>query len=498
MTDENRAAGLLSALYLRASIAIYTTVALVAFEGTAVAAALPQLAGDLGQLELLPWVVTVFLFASGVATVIAGPVVDAIGTARVLRWAVLVFSVAGFAAGLAPSMQALIAIRFVQGAGAGLVIAVGLAATSLVYPDRLSGRAFAANSTVWGVMGAAAPAIAAAMLSIASWRWIFFINLPLGLIALVAGWKALPGPKSDESLRMDPVGSLLIALFTIATLLAVDELSWLSLAWVAVSIGSVLLYVRHAKRKDRPVLRVEHALRQPYSMIGLTIAGMITAAFAANIYVTLYVSAGRGGGPVLTAWSVFFFTIGWTLGANISSRLLERMAETSVMRIGVATTSTGLLIAGVASLLMWPLAVVFAGLLLGGTGIGWPPNAGINRVRSTTPQSSIGRATSAHQFIRNQGLTVGSAIGGSVLLLVVSQRLGEVGPVQRLLAGEITDAAPEVAQAVADGYTTTLAVGLVISILSIVPIRLLRKHLADARAAANAERSARWPPNPHR
>jgi MFS family permease len=480
--------GILSPAYLRASIAIYTTVALVAFEGTAVAAALPQVTGDLGQLELLPWVVTVFLFASGVATVMAGTVVDALGTARVFRWAVLIFSIAGFIAGFAPSMPALIAIRFVQGAGGGMVVAVGLAATSLVYPGTLSGRAFAANSTVWGVMGAAAPAIAAVMLSVASWRWIFFINLPLGAIALIAGWRALPGPKSDQALRLDPAGSVLVAIFTVATLLAVDELSAWSAVWLAVAALSIVLYRKHARRVDRPVVRPEHVFRLPYSMLGLVVAAMITAAFAANVYVTLYVSAGRGAGPTLTAWSVFFFTIGWTLGANTSSRLLDRMAESSVIRLGAMITAPGLAVATVAVWLEAPLPFVFFGLLCGGVGIGLSTNAALTLLRSVTPEDQIGRAAAAHQFIRNQGFTLGSAMGGSVLLFVVGSRLGTVEPVQQLLAGEGPAPGPEVAGSVVAGYATTLLVGLVISLLSVIPVTSLRRHLAAARAVADESR----------
>lgn len=480
--------GLLSPRYLRASIAIYTTVALVAFEGTAVAAALPQLTGDLGQIDLLPWTVTAFLFTSGVSTVMAGPIIDTLGTARVFRLAVAVFSLAGFAAGLASSMPLLVGIRLVQGIGAGMVVAVGLAATSLVYPGHLSGRAFAANSTVWGVMGAAAPALAALMLSVASWRWIFFINLPLGVIALAAGWKALPSAESDEPLRLDLRGSALVAVFTITTLLAVDQLSWTSLGWTAAAIASIVLYLRHARAIAQPVVRTTHVFALPYSMIGLTVAAMITAAFSANVYVTLFVSAGRGAGASLTAWSVFFFTIGWTTGANLSSRLLDRMAETSVMRIGTWFTTPGL---ALASLVVWTglhLAGLFAGLFAAGVGIGLATNAALTLLRALTPAAQIGRATSAHQFIRNQGFTLGSALGGSVLLFVIAAQLGTVEPVQQLLAGESTAVTSGVSEAVSSGYGWTLAVGVVISGLSVVPLRILRNHLAAARAEADEVR----------
>lgn len=105
--------------YRRASLAIYTTVALAAFEGTAVAAILPQVAGDLGRLDLLPWVITGYLFVAGVATVVAGAAIDAIGTRTMFRWAVILFTVAGTLAGLVSTMPMMVAVRVLHGIGAG-------------------------------------------------------------------------------------------------------------------------------------------------------------------------------------------------------------------------------------------------------------------------------------------------------------------------------------------------------------------------------------------
>lgn len=477
--------GLLSPPFFRASVAIYTTVALVAFEGTAVAAALPQVAADLGQLNLLPWIITVYLFAAGVATVVAGSVVDALGTARVFRWAVLVFSVAGFAAGLAPSMAALVAIRFVQGVGAGMVVAVGLAATSLVYPDRLSGRAFAANSTVWGVIGAAAPAIAAGLLSFASWRWIFFVNLPLGIISIAAGWRPLPGPKSDQKLQLDPLGVVFVAVFTVATLMAVGSLSWISVAWVILAVAAAVLYRRHARGIANPVVKPQHIFRLPYSMIGVFVGLLIAAAFGVAAYITIYISAGLGVGATLTAWSVFFFTIGWTVGANLSSWLLTRLAETSVMQLGVVVTSLGISTGAASVYLEFALPVLLFGMVMSGVGVGMATNAGLNLIRALTPEDQMGRATSAHHFLRNQGLTLGAAIGGSVLLFVVARQIGDVGLVQEILSGESSADSPEVAEAVVAGYGLSLLVGLGIALSSIAPLRVLRRYLAEDRAEAN-------------
>jgi MFS family permease len=486
----SRSSGILARPYLAASIAIYTTVALVAFEGTAVAAALPQVAGDLGRLDLLPWVITAYLFASGVATVMAGPAIDALGTRAVFRLAVLVFSLAGFSVGLSPNIPAMIGIRLIQGAGGGMIVAVGLAAVSLVYPSELTGRAFAANSTVWGVMGAAAPLIASVILAVASWRWIFFVNLPLGLASVVAGWKVMPGPRSEATPgRADLIGLGLVAVFTIATLLAVDDLGPGSAGWAIAAIAAIVVYRRHARRVDAPLIRPEHVFHQPYSTIGLTVALMITAAFATSAFVTIYASAGKGAGTALTAWSVFFFTIGWTLGANVSSVFLRRNAESGVMVLGAWATIGGLVATTSSAWLDLHLAGVLGGLAVTGTGIGMLTNAALTLLRAVTPDAQIGRAAAAHQFVRNQGFTLGSALGGTVLLFVIARKLGAIEPVQQLLSGDTSAIDPSAAGAVRSGYATAATVALILSTLALIPLVQLRRHLATARAEANSRRT---------
>ncbi len=479
----------LSRPLLPASIAIYTTVALAAFEGTSVAAALPQVVADLGRLDLLPWVITGYLFASGVATVMAGSLVDRFGTHAIFGVAVVVFTLAGTLAGLTSSMPLLVGVRLVQGAASGMVFAAALTAVSLIYPDHLVGRAYAANSTVWGVMGAAAPAIAALLITTLSWRWIFFINLPLGAIAWVLGRRVMPGPLPDaEAAPIDLRGTVLLAVFTLATVVAVDRIGPASALWLIAAGSLAWLYRRHARSIPRPVLRPEHIVHQPYGPIGLTVTMMITGGFAANIYLTLYVSAGRGAGPTLTAWSVFFFVIGWTGGANLSSRMLDRLAETTVMRAGLFTTVPGLGLAAAGTWLNLHLAFLFAGLLLAAAGIGLATNAALTLLRSLTPASTIGRVTSAHQFLRNQGFTIGSALGGAVLLLVVGASLGSVEPVRELLAGTAIAGDDTVAQAVRSGYGWAVTCGLVLAGLAGVPLRSLRNHLAPAREAKRAFR----------
>lgn len=465
-----------------AAVAILLTVALAAFEGLAVAAALPQVAADLGGIDLLPWVITAYGLTSGVATVATGALVDTVGVGRVFRAAVAVFTVGGVAAGLADSMPMMIAARLVQGAGGGGTIAVGLAAVGLVFPRHLVGRAFAVNSTVWGVMGVAAPALAAAILTIASWRWIFLVNLPLGAMSLAFGWRALPErPVARGRAAPDAVGLTMIAVFTLAVLWGVDALGPRSAVALAVAVGVGWLYLRRAAHSEQAALRPRHVLRAPFGPLAWAISLLLSGAIAVQSFVPLYVQGGRGGGTVLTAWSVLFFTAGWTLGANGGSKVLDHLAESTLVLVAFAVAVPGAVGTALLAAAGAPLWTIFAALTVLGSSVGAATNAALTLLRDVASDDELGRATAAHQFLRNQGIAVGAALGGATILLVVARRIGDTEQVRALLSGSGADASAMVADAIAAGFATASMAGAAVIATGVVPLLALRRHLAPAR-----------------
>ena len=315
---------MLSRELLPVSIAIFATSATASFQALGIAAALPDIATDLGNVSLLPWAITAFLLTSTLATVAAGPMIDSLGVSRVFRIAVSVFALTGFGVAFAPTMEVLVGLRVLQGVGAGLILSTGVAAVSLSYPGHLISRAYAANATVWGVMGVAGPAVAAAILTFLSWEWIFYVNLPMGGLALAAGWRVLPGAIGEARARFDLRGLLLLAALTVGTLFAVDALDLTSLAWLAGAILAALGYFWHARRNSHPVVRLEHIAPQPYRGLGLATALLLTGTFAMSTYVPLYVRAGLEGSSALTAWSVLPLTVGWT---QCASRTISRVTS---------------------------------------------------------------------------------------------------------------------------------------------------------------------------
>ncbi len=392
-------------------------------------------------------------------------------------------------------MPLLVAARVLQGVGAGATNAVGLSAVGLVFPRPLVGRAFAANTTVWGVMGVAGPAIAAALLALASWRWVFLVQLPLGLVALAVGWRALPGRRSDEvgSARLNPLNLALLTAFTFLSLLAVDMLDWRSVPAMLAALACGAYVLQRNRGRADALVAPRHTITQPLGPLAWGIALLLVGAIGTQSFIPLLVSGGRGGGTALTAWSVLFFVIGWTTGANVASRLIDRHSPFTVTLWGAALVPAGLVGVGVSVASSLTLVVVFAFLFVAGTGMGATTNSGLTLLQTLVPANELGRATAAHQYIRNQGFAIGNALVGAVLLLVVGRATGDVELVRDVLgaggaegtAGGVA-AGAEIAAAIQSGFATAALVGAGVAALAALPLLALRRYLAanDHEAAA--------------
>ncbi len=452
--------GLFTPQYRRVSVAILLMVALSAFESLAAIAALPEIAADLGKVNLLPWVVTAYLVSATIASVAAGPFVDSLGVRAIFRVGVAVFGFATVLAAAAPSMEVLILTRIAHGAGGGLVFTSGLAAVPLVYRSGMVGPAYAAGATVWGVNAVAGPAIAALVLTFAGWRWIFLVIIPLVVVGGYLGLTTLPGPLDGaERQPFDWRGLAIVGLFFVALVLALDALDVRSAGLGVIVAGAAILYWRHANRSTAPVVRVEHFLVNPYRSLWLSIAFLLTGGIGAYVFSPIYVRAARFGSEALTAWTVLFVTIGWTIGANLSGRLQDRDAPEVLMMIGCATSAGGML--ATAGLINEQVALwlIFAALSLVGFGLGVATNAALQVVRLTTEDRVIGRVTAAHDFGRNIGFSGGTAIGGGIVFSVMSGRIADIEVVRDVLGGVDVAASADVAAAVSAGVQTMLLVG---------------------------------------
>ena len=440
---------------LAVTVANLTVVALAAFDGLAIIAALPSITEDLGDVALVPWVITSFLATSAVAGVTAGPVIDAIGVRRTFRATGLWFLFTSLGVALAPNMEVLIVARSLQGIGGGLVISVTLAAIGLAYDARLRPAAFAANSLVWGGMGCGGPVIVALLLAYGSWRLVFLVQLPLTAIALLMGWRALPSTrKRPTRIDLDWTGVGLLSGLVAASLVGVAQMAERPLfGLVAIGVAAVfgtLTWQRGLQAE--PIVRREHLTRFPLRRIHFTSGLVLIAGLAADNYLPLFVQTTHGWSESSAAFSLVFLTVGWTAGAVITSRLLRRFQQHEVILAGSILLGPSIACSAAAAGLDWPIGWLFAAFLSIGLSIGLISTGGLTLLQSSSDESEMGRTNSAHQFVRTLCITYGVAIGGAILLFVVDRQTGDVEAVRNLLAGEEGTVTAGTADAIGDGF----------------------------------------------
>jgi MFS family permease len=490
--DDLADGGIWSARYLPVTLANLTIVAIAAYDGLALVAALPTIADDLGGVALLPWVITAFLATSAVAGITAGPIIDAVGVRRTFRVTGLWFLFASAAAAAAPNMPMLVVARALQGVGGGLVISVALAAVGLTYPNRLRARAFAANSMVWGVMGFGGPVITAGLLAVTGWRMIFVIQLPITAVALAAGWRTLPSTRDrPQRVVMDVRGIALVAALVAASLLAVSQVGvrwWLAGVGAAGAVAFGAVYWAHSGRVDDPLVARTHITRFPLKRIHITSGLVLIAGLAADNYLPLYMQTTRGRSESFAAFSVLFLTVGWTAAAFVVSRLLEHgWREADAILLGSGIMLPAVALGGLAVALTWPIAVIFAAFFSMGTAIGFVSTSGLTLLQASADDSEMGRVNSAHQFVRTLSITYGVAVGGAILLLVVDRQIGDVEVVRDALGGDEITASGPTLDAVRDGLAWVLVFSGAVAIACIGAASVLwRNTRARARDGLDA------------
>lgn len=487
---ETSGGGIWSPDYLAVTLANLTIVAIAAFDGLALVAALPAIADDLGDVALLPWVITAFLATSAVAGITAGPIIDAIGVRRTFRVTGVWFLASSALAAIAPTMPLLVVARALQGIGGGLVISVALAAVGLAYPGRLRARAFAANSMVWGVMGFGGPVVTAGLLALGSWRMIFVVQLPITAVALAAGWRTLPSTRDRPArIATDVRGIVLVTALVGGSLIAVSQVGvrWWSAglgAAVAIAVGAALW--RHIGRADDPLVQRGHITRFPLKRVHITSGLVLVAGLAADNYLPLYMQTTRGRSESFAAFSVLFLTVGWTTAAFVVSRLLERWHESDMILVGSILMLPSIALAGAGVALTWPIGIIFVGFFLMGASIGFVSTSGLTLLQASADDNEMGRVNAAHQFVRTICITYGVAVGGAILLLVVDRQVGDVEVVRDALGGGDVVATGPTLDAIRDGlawvhvFSGTVAVACLAAAVTLW--RMVRARPAGAAA----------------
>lgn len=476
-----------SPAYRSITVSALVLLSLAAFDGMAVAAALPKIGGDLG-VGRLPWVLTAFQLASTVALLAAGPLIDALGVRRAYRFTLIEFLAASLLCTVAPNLWLLIGARLLQGVGGGAVMAVTISNVGLAYPPELRSRAIAVNSMVWGLMALAGPAAAAFLLTVVSWRGIFFINLPLVVFAAAIGWNRLPDAQTrPESIGFDIRGLVLLTAFITVLLISLSSVRLTSLIGVVVASTLGVLYWRHSGRVAAPVVARRHLVDWPFGPLNSVPLMFFAGSLAVDAFLPIYVQGGLGRSSAQAAFAVAFLAVGWTIGSQIASRLLDRVANVDVIVAGFVLTLPALAVGAALYSDHLTLGIVYLLSVIQGLGIGAVTNSTVSLLQRSAVAAEMGRASAAHQFMRQFGGTLGTASAGAVLLAVVTARIGSVEPVRRLLDGKDVQLGGQTRSAIAAGFRGAATVALALTTIGLViAIYIRRRFHRESNPAAVA------------
>jgi EmrB/QacA subfamily drug resistance transporter len=467
---------------------------LAALDQTIVATALPTIVGDLGGLEHLSWVVTAYLLAQTVVTPLYGKLGDLYGRKRVLQGAIVLFLVGSALCGLATSMPELIAYRAVQGLGGGGLMVSAQAALGDVVPPRQRGRYTGLFIAIFGAASVAGPLLGGFITSHLSWQWIFYINLPLGIVAFAVLAAAFPSIATSARPSIDYLGTGLLAAgltaIVLVTTLGGTTLAWTSprlIALAAVGLAALAAFLLVERRAAEPILPPRLWRNRTFrvtSAIGLIIGFSL---FGAVTFLPLFQQVVRGQSPTESGLQLLPLMGGLMLSSVVSGRLIARSGRYRAYPIaGTALTVVGLLLLS----LMGPATpTIEAGAFMAvlGLGLGMVMQVLILAVQNDAPYEDLGVATAGATLFRSIGGSLGTATLGAVftnrLVAELTDRL-PAGAGAGVRSGGVDPAAVAALPApVHDAYlagfsgalTTVFLVAAAISVLAFALTWLIRE-----------------------
>ena len=409
---------------------------LAALDQTVVGTALPKIVSDLGGIGQLSWVVTIYLLTSTVTVPIAGKLSDVYGRKPLLLIGAVIFVGGSMAAGTSQTIEQLIIFRGIQGIGAGAIMANTFTVVADLFSPADRGKWLGVFGAVFGLSSVAGPLVGGFLTDTLSWRYTFFVNLPVGILAFALITSAMPSIKNTVKKAIDYIGAVFLALTLIMTMLILtwggDIYAWGSLQILLLAAGAAITltaFLITETRAEDPILPLDLFKNRNIAVpIGVAFFSGV-AMFASIVYIPLFAQVVQGKSATSSGYILIPFVFGIVIGSTITGRLTSSLGKVKIFGvIGTIVITAGMLI--LSQIQVGTSDIQFMAMMITpGIGLGMVLAAFNLAGQNAVPHSRVGVATSSMQLFRQMGATMGLATLGSIFNSGLEQRIrAEIDP----------------------------------------------------------------------
>ena len=403
------------------TIALMLGMFLAALDTTIVGTALPSIVGKLGGISLYSWVFSAYLLTSTTTVPIYGKLADLYGRKPLFLFGSALFLLGSALSGAAQSMVQLIIFRAIQGLGAGAVLPLVLTIIGDIFSLQERAKVQGLFSGVWGLSSIVGPAVGGIIVDHFSWRWVFYINIPFGLVSSILLAIYLKESVERKKHTLDYLGTLTLTGAIVALLFAMLEggtaWAWNSiqiLGLFALSIVLTTIFLWQERRAAEPILPLSLFNNRIISVssIGAVVLGVLM--FGVSSYVPLFVQGVRGGTATSAGLVLGPMLLAWPIASTVGGKLAIRYGYRFIASAGMALATAGVIM----SMLFrvdTGLPFIIVSMLFIGAGLGFASIAFILAVQNAVPWNLRSVATASNQFFRTMGGTVGVAVMGTIL-----------------------------------------------------------------------------------
>jgi EmrB/QacA subfamily drug resistance transporter len=415
-------------------IALMLSTFLIAIDATVLSTAVPTIVGEFGGFDEFPWLFSVYMLAQAASVPVYAKLSDVIGRRPVIYTGIVLFLIGSVLCACAWNMTALIAFRAVQGLGAGAITPTAMTIAGDIYTVRERAKAQGYLASVWAFSSVAGPTIGGLFSQFLSWRWIFWINVPLCLLALWMLWRNYRQPFERHRRPIDYAGAVLLTAALVLIVLALLEggnawawMSWQSLSAFGLGAAMLLAFAFVERRAADPILapwvfssRIVVTTSIVALLVGVVLIGLVS-------FVPTFLQSTTGAVPVAAGLAVAALTLGWPVSAAFAGRFYLRIGFRATTLIGsvLAILGAGLL---VVFALSPSIALTALACFVVGLGLGLVAAPSLIAAQASVEMRRRGVVSGTNMLARSIGSAVGVAVFGAVANALIATNGGEEVP----------------------------------------------------------------------